>query len=230
MTVSNRLMKLSATGEIYYVAAMKAVFTCPMKFQKYPFDTQICPIWLESYSYSGDVVKFEWQPGSAVQLYPDPELISHTILEINEEDCSKNYTAGSYSCLCVKFKLERKYGRLITQVYLPSVLMIILSWIPFWIETSIDILVGLMIVLALLMEASTSDLPPISYITAVGIWFLICVLYVFLALVLYTIGQRLKQNQDRRLQTFMMRCRILLSVSFCLFEVTYFIVTILIII
>ncbi len=54
-------------------------------------------------------------------------------------------------------------------MYFPSILMIILSWIPFWIETSIDILVGLMIVLALLMQASTSDLPQISYITAVGI-------------------------------------------------------------
>ena len=221
ITVSNRLMTLHVTGEIFYVAAIKAVFTCPMEFQKYPFDTQICQIWLESFGYTADVVKFEWLPDSAV-LNPNVKFFGHTILEINEEDCSQNFSFGGFPCLSVKFALQRRYGRLITQMYFPSILMIILSWIPFWIETSIDILVGLMIVLALLMQASTSDLPQISYITAVGIWFFVSVMYVFLALILYTIGQRLKEHQDTRVQKFRLWCRTLLPVSFGFFGVAYF--------
>ncbi len=221
ITVSNRLMTLSVTGEVYYIAAIRAIFTCPMKFHKYPFDTQMCPIWMGSFSHMADVVKFEWSD-SLVELSAGEELFSYTIAKINEEDCSEGYNFGTYSCSCAKFTLQRRYGTLITQMYFPSVLMIILSWIPFWIETGIDILVGLMIVLALLMQTSTSDLPQISYITAVGIWFLVCVIYVFLALILYTIGSTLKENQDNRVRKFRLWCRILLPVSFCLFIIVYF--------
>ncbi len=224
ITVSNRQMRLHVTGEIFYIAAIKAVFTCPMEFQKYPFDTQICPIWLQSLSNEVDVVTLEWRPGSAVHLNPHVQLFSYTMNMITEEECSQNYTNGTFSCLSAKFTLQRRYGRLITQTYFPSVLMIILSWIPFWIDTSIDILVGMMIVMAFLMQTSTNDLPQISYITAVGIWFLVCVSYVFLALILYTIGQRLKGHQDNWVRKFKLWCRILLPVSFCIFCVVYFLV------
>ncbi len=114
ITVSNRLMTLSVTGEIFYVAAIKAVFTCPMEFQKYPFDTQICPIWIESFSYSTDVVKLEWSSDSAVLLNPNVTLYGHTIREIEEEDCSQNYSLRAFPCLSAKFTLQRRYGRLIT--------------------------------------------------------------------------------------------------------------------
>ncbi len=223
ITVSNRLMQLHVTGDIFYVAAMKAIFTCPMKFHNYPFDTQLCTIRLQSFSHLADVVKLEWSDAS-VGISPEVELFSHTISELSEIDCSKNFSFGVFPYLCANFTFQRRYGHLITQMYFPSILMIILSWIPFWIESSIDILVGLMIVLALLMQTSTSDLPQISYITAVGIWFLVCVIYVFIALVLYTIGQMLKEHQDNRVRKFRLWCRILLPVSFCFFTMSYFLV------
>ncbi len=221
ITVSNRRMTLSSTGEIYYIAAIKAIFTCPMKFHNYPFDTQLCPIRLHSFSYLADIVKLEWS-GSSVDIIGEVELFSYSIAEINKIDCSQNFSSEVFPSLCANFTFQRKYGTLMTQMYFPSVLMIILSWIPFWIETGIDILVGLMIILALLMQTSTSDLPQISYITAVGIWFLMCVIYVFLALVLYTICQTLKENPDNRVRKFRLWCRILLPVSFCVSSIAYF--------
>ncbi len=222
MTVSNRLITLSVTGEIYYATAIKAVFTCPMKVNKYPFDTQMCPIVMQSFSSMADVLKFEWSSDSAVNLSPDIHLFSHTILEIIQQDCSQNYSIGTAPCLFANFQLQRRYERLIIQIYFPAVLMVILSWIPFWIDTSIDILVGLMIVMALLMQTSTGDISQISYITAMGVWFVVCILYVFLSLVLYTVAQRFKELQDIRLRKFRVWSRFLLPVSFCLFCAFYF--------
>ena len=42
--------------------------------------------------------------------------------------------AGAYPCLEVKFKLKRDIGYYMIQLYVPSVLIVILSWVAFWIS------------------------------------------------------------------------------------------------
>ena len=42
--------------------------------------------------------------------------------------------AGNYTCAAVKFYLERTYGYYLAQVYLPSILVVILSWVSFWLD------------------------------------------------------------------------------------------------
>ena len=42
--------------------------------------------------------------------------------------------AGSYQRLSLSFKLERNIGFFLFQNYLPSVLIVMLSWISFWIN------------------------------------------------------------------------------------------------
>jgi len=42
--------------------------------------------------------------------------------------------AGSYQRLSLSFKLERNIGFFLFQNYLPSVLIVMLSWVSFWIN------------------------------------------------------------------------------------------------
>ena len=41
---------------------------------------------------------------------------------------------GAYPCLEVKFILKRDIGFYMIQMYFPSVLIVILSWVAFWIR------------------------------------------------------------------------------------------------
>jgi len=43
-------------------------------------------------------------------------------------------TAGSYQRLSLSFRLERNIGFFLFQNYLPSVLIVMLSWVSFWIN------------------------------------------------------------------------------------------------
>jgi len=42
--------------------------------------------------------------------------------------------SGAFSCLEIQFILTRDVGYFIIQVYLPSLLVVILSWVSFWIN------------------------------------------------------------------------------------------------
>lgn len=44
------------------------------------------------------------------------------------------HPAGKFTCIEVKFQLERQMGYYLIQMYIPSLLIVILSWVSFWIN------------------------------------------------------------------------------------------------
>ena len=42
--------------------------------------------------------------------------------------------AGNFSQLLIKFRLKRNIGFFILQTYVPSVLLVMISWVSFWID------------------------------------------------------------------------------------------------
>ena len=81
---------------------------CQMNFRMFPFDHQLCPLRLESYSYSNDQVVFKWD-----ENYPTPIEYSADI-EVNDLEqgpkfisptCTIEYSTGNFSCLRVGSKL-----------------------------------------------------------------------------------------------------------------------------
>ena len=44
------------------------------------------------------------------------------------------YFAGNYSCLVAEFHLHRSIGFHLIQSYLPSILIVAISWVSFWMD------------------------------------------------------------------------------------------------
>lgn len=42
--------------------------------------------------------------------------------------------AGEYSCLKAEFHLQRSMGYHLVQSYLPTVLIVVISWVSFWLD------------------------------------------------------------------------------------------------
>lgn len=42
--------------------------------------------------------------------------------------------SGNYDCLQASFHLRRQYGFYMLQAYIPCILIVILSWLSFWIN------------------------------------------------------------------------------------------------
>ncbi|KAG7305242.1 hypothetical protein JYU34_009281 [Plutella xylostella] len=85
--------------------------------------------------------------------------------------------AGEFSVLQVSFNLQRHTGYFLIQVYVPCILIVVLSWVSFWIHreaTSDRVGLGITTVLTLstISLDSRTDLPKVRYATALD-WFLL---------------------------------------------------------
>lgn len=81
-------------------------------------------------------------------------------------------------------------GYYLIQMYIPSLLTVILSWVSFWINMdAAPARVGLGITTVLTMTTQSSgsraSLPKVSYVKAIDIWMAVCLLFVFAALLEY---------------------------------------------
>lgn len=104
--------------------------------------------------------------------------------------------------------LRRNHGYYITQIYVPSALVVILSWVNFWLTVDAvpaRISLGLLTVLTTTTQSTSffSNLQKVSYIKALDVWLAVCMLFVFAALlefayvnVTYRVTNRRKSIQD----------------------------------
>ena len=84
------------------------------------------------------------------------------------EDCTVNYSTGTFTCLAAVFKLKRNPGYLFFSTYIPSVLIVVMSWISFWIppeSTPARVTLGVTSLLTLATQNTQTQesLPPVSY-------------------------------------------------------------------
>uniref|UniRef100_A0A8D0GF71 Glycine receptor subunit beta n=1 Tax=Sphenodon punctatus TaxID=8508 RepID=A0A8D0GF71_SPHPU len=154
--------------------------------------------------YTTDDLRFIWQSGDPVQL----EKIALPQFDIKKEDieygnCTKYYkVTGYYTCVEVIFTLRRQVGFYMMGVYAPTLLIVVLSWLSFWINpdaSAARVPLGIFSVLNLASECTTlaAELPKVSYVKALDVWLIACLLFGFASLVEYAVVQVMLNNPKR---------------------------------
>uniref|UniRef100_A0A8C0I848 Glycine receptor alpha 4 (pseudogene) n=1 Tax=Bubo bubo TaxID=30461 RepID=A0A8C0I848_BUBBB len=192
VTTDNKLLRIFKNGNVLYSIRLTLILSCPMDLKNFPMDIQTCTMQLESFGYTMNDLIFEWlEEQEAVQVAEGLTLPQFILKD--EKDlgyCTKYYNTGKFTCIEVKFHLERQMGYYLIQMYIPSLLIVILSWVSFWINMdAAPARVGLGITTVLTMTTqsagSRASLPKVSYVKAIDIWMAVCLLFVFAALLEY---------------------------------------------
>ncbi|XP_050416972.1 glycine receptor subunit alpha-2 isoform X1 [Patella vulgata] len=202
VTVPNRLMHIFPNGTLYYSCRISMTLSCDMDLHKYPFDDQDCHIVMESYGYSTSNLIFKWNSQPIIKR-PEVSLPQFDLVTWTWSDCTKTYVNTNYTCLSADFYLNRNYGYYIAQVYIPSVLVVILSWVSFWLDIDAipaRISLGLLTVLTMTTQSSgaRANLPRVSYIKAIDVWMAMCLFFVFAALVEFAYVNVMSRVERRR--------------------------------
>ena len=79
------------------------------------------------------------------------------------------FISGHFSCLKVEFTLTRDIGFYMIQTYVPSALIVMLSWVSFWINIDAvpaRISLGVLTILTMTTQSTgtISSLPRVSYV------------------------------------------------------------------
>ncbi|XP_052721052.1 glycine receptor subunit alpha-2-like isoform X4 [Crassostrea angulata] len=207
VTVPNKLMHLYPDGLVVYSMRVTGTFSCQMYLQKYPLDQQTCSMQMESFGYSTDTLTFQWND---VPLLTKPNLTlpQFSIGHVTNHTCDITYSNGNstvtFTCLGIDIEMSRSYGYYIIQVYVPSFLIVCLSWVSFWLNIDAvpaRISLGLLTVLTMTTQSSgaRATLPRVSYIKAIDVWMATCLLFVFIALIEFSIVNVKARVQQRRL-------------------------------
>ncbi|ODM96204.1 Gamma-aminobutyric acid receptor subunit alpha-2 [Orchesella cincta] len=153
---------------------------CPMCLRNFPMDTQSCPLIIGSYAYTSKHIVYSWDNSNdsdSVSFVPGMALSQFDLISHPYRNLSVMRKEGEFSVLQVNFNMERHAGYFLIQVYLPCGLIVVLSWVSFWINreaTSDRVGLGITAVLTLstISLDSRTDLPKVHYATALD-WFLL---------------------------------------------------------
>nr|XP_014427990.1 gamma-aminobutyric acid receptor subunit pi-like isoform X2 [Pelodiscus sinensis] len=173
ITVENRLIRIYPNGTVLYAIRITATVACSMDLTKYPMDKQTCTLQLESWGYNINDVQFHWTRGNdSVRGLDSLRLAQYTV-----EDHFTSVSEAVYE----------------TETYVPSILLVVLSWVSFWISQSsvpARICIGVTTVLTMttLMMGARTSLPNANcFIKAIDVYLGICFSFIFGALVEYAV-------------------------------------------
>ncbi|XP_046718571.1 glycine receptor subunit alpha-3 isoform X3 [Silurus meridionalis] len=191
ITTDNKLLRIFKNGNVLYSIRLTLTLSCPMDLKNFPMDVQTCIMQLESFGYTMNDLIFEWQENGPVQVAEGLTLPQFILKDKSDlRYCTKHYNTGKFTCIEVRFYLERQMGYYLIQMYIPSLLIVILSWVSFWINMDAAparVALGITTVLTMTTQSSGSrtSLPKVSYVKAIDIWMAVCLLFVFSALLEY---------------------------------------------
>uniref|UniRef100_A0A131YHY8 Glycine receptor alpha-3 n=1 Tax=Rhipicephalus appendiculatus TaxID=34631 RepID=A0A131YHY8_RHIAP len=202
VTVPNKLVKLGPDGEVLFSMRLTLRLACFMSFRHFPLDTQRCHILLGPYAQTIEQTAISWQDTDPIVLERPIEIPEFDLVHNSYGHYNRAIDTGVFSFLNATFTLERQNGYHLIQTYLPTFLIVMISWVSFWLNvdaTPARVTLGVTTLLTMTTVASgvRTQLPPVSYIKAIDVWIGACSVMVFGALLEFTLVNYLSRSKLR---------------------------------
>ncbi|XP_047524884.1 gamma-aminobutyric acid receptor subunit beta-like isoform X2 [Pieris napi] len=204
-TTSNEFIRIHHSGSITRSIRLTITASCPMDLQYFPMDRQLCNIEIESFGYTMRDIRYKWNEGpNSVGVSSEVSLPQFKVLGHRQRAMEISLTTGNYSRLACEIQFVRSMGYYLIQIYIPSGLIVIISWVSFWLNrnaTPARVSLGVTTVLTMttLMSSTNAALPKISYVKSIDVYLGTCFVMVFASLLEYaTVGYMAKRIQMRK--------------------------------
>lgn len=200
VTVPNILIKMAPDGRILYSMRLTLRLSCHMSFRNYPLDTQRCHVILGAYAQTTDQIVIKWQAVDPIVIDRPIEVPEFDLIHFEHGNFTRSIDTGSFSFLNASFTLQRQNGYHVVQTYLPTFLIVMISWVSFWLNVDASparVTLGVTTLLTLTTVASgvRTQLPPVSYVKAIDVWIGACSVMVFGALLEFALVNFLSRSK-----------------------------------
>jgi len=221
-SAGGRKLVVYPDGKAELTGRVTATLRARLDYRRFPFDTQILPIELES---------FPWNRNE-VQLTPDPEhsgfdqltaLSEWKVVDLGIEQYEKERVRDvvPFSDLCFNITVQRDAGFYLWKIFLTVIIIVALTWVVFWmtgeglgrragVSSS-----GILTVIAY-QFVTTSSLPRVSYLTVADKVMILSVVMIAATMVESLLVDGLTHTNPARKLRIDRACRVLFPASFML--------------
>ncbi|KAE9556404.1 hypothetical protein FO519_000289 [Halicephalobus sp. NKZ332] len=189
-TSHNSFLRIDSQGNVVRSIRLTVIANCPMNLHTFPLDIQICALEVESYGYSTADIIYHWHQHNSVTIDENVHLAHFTIGDHFHIERTITLSTGNYSRLTTYFTFKRNIGFYLIQIYFPASLIVVISFVSFWLDrAAIQARVGLgvttVLTMTTLMTSTNASLPKVSYVKGLDVFLGVCFFIVFTSLLEY---------------------------------------------
>eukprot|EP00091_Calanus_sinicus_P005152 TRINITY_DN15538_c0_g1_i1.p1 TRINITY_DN15538_c0_g1~~TRINITY_DN15538_c0_g1_i1.p1 ORF type:complete len:294 (-),score=61.59 TRINITY_DN15538_c0_g1_i1:84-872(-) len=188
---------IDSNKSVLYSQAVQISFVCPMNFKRFPLDKQRCQFRVGSYSYGVAQMifitkEFGYSSYSKNVNKNSPPLDYDLSMEALKENVIDYGSLGNFSVAGFEIILSRHSSSYLVTYYLPAGVLVLISWVSFMIPydmvaARMTLLVILFLALLNIINTIKPELPKAEGLTAIEVWLLVCMLFLFGALIEYAV-------------------------------------------
>ncbi|XP_060074449.1 gamma-aminobutyric acid receptor subunit rho-1-like [Ylistrum balloti] len=208
-SMPNRFVWLLPNGTVIYSLRMTVGLACELRGFLFPNGLFDCLLKFRIHSYTNDQVYMEWDSINKPVInisFANPEVKMHTW---QFTECSSDMSAVvDSSCLQLLVRVQFSFASSAVRLFLPSVFIVLVGWLSFWIErseVSSRVKLGTLCLLAMITEqVGTKLFLPVEFtISSMEVWFVMSLVFVVVAMIEYTFvhavdifQEKVKQQQE----------------------------------
>ncbi|XP_075058872.1 gamma-aminobutyric acid receptor subunit rho-2-like [Mixophyes fleayi] len=204
-TTDNIMLRVYPDGHVLYSMRITVTAMCNMDFSRFPLDTQTCTLELESYAYTDEDLMLYWKNGNESLKTDEKISLSQFLIQKFHTTSRLAFysSTGWYNRLYINFTLRRHIFFFLLQTYFPATLMVMLSWVSFWIDrravpARVSLGITTVLTMSTIITGVNASMPRVSYIKAVDIYLWVSFVFVFLSVLEYAAVNYLTTVQERK--------------------------------
>ncbi|KAI6234340.1 Cation transporter family protein [Aphelenchoides fujianensis] len=176
----NVLLMLLANGTVWINHRVRIEAPCDFELSDFPMDRVVCTWVLESYSYNTATVTVDWMSDAVTLITKEFSASDYLFVGLKHYKHTEYYKAGEWYRLTVEIEFKRRYWFYLLQIYVPSYIYVLISFITFVIELKalparVILTVNTLMSSCLQFGNVISSLPPVSY--SIDVFMSVCIFF-----------------------------------------------------
>ncbi len=207
MGIGARKLTVHADGRMEISAQVNSTLRTNLDYRRFPFDSQVLPIILESFAWNNTVVELVTDP-DRTGFAPEFSLAEWDVetLDSRVEDVLRVRDAVPFSNINYEIRIQRQSGYYLWKIFLTVIIIVSLTWVVFWmsderlgrragVSSS-----GILTVIAY-QFVTTATLPRVSYLTVADLVMTVSIITIAATMVVSVIVDRIDfENQAAKLR------------------------------
>ncbi|KAI1721608.1 neurotransmitter-gated ion-channel ligand binding domain-containing protein [Ditylenchus destructor] len=208
-TTHNSFLRIEPDGRVFTSQRLTVTATCPMELQLFPMDFQTCRLEIESYGYTTEDIAMYWgerrddnKPAQKAVAFSEFALPQFRRTGFRVNSTKAILSSGEYVRLYFEVILTRNLGFYLMNIIIPSMLIVSISWVSFWLSREasparVGLGVTTVLTMTTLITTTNNSMPKVSYIKGLDVFLNFCFVMVFASLVEFAVVSYWNKRQSR---------------------------------